>query len=66
MTKRENMGSDRPASSQSTLRSSNVSVASGNIQKTYAMKRKAEEENGVETEENGVRLKVFLNLVLSQ
>lgn len=58
MTKRENLIADRPAPSQSTQRTSNVSVASSNAHKTYAMKRKLEDENGVETEENGI-LKVY-------
>jgi hypothetical protein len=56
MTKRETSVPDRPP----PPRPSPAPVASVNVPKSYAMKRKAvDDENGVETEENGVRLKVW-------
>ena len=57
MTKRETAVLDRPT----PPRPLPAPVASINAPKSYSMKRKAEDNvNGVETEENGVRLKVFV------
>jgi hypothetical protein len=57
MTKREASSiPERPT----PPRPSPAPVASVNTPKSYSMKRKAvDDENGVETEENGVRLKVL-------
>jgi hypothetical protein len=55
MTKRETSVPERPT----PPRTSPAPVASVNTPKSYSMKRKAvDDENGVEIEENGVRLKV--------
>jgi hypothetical protein len=55
MTKRETSVPERPT----PPRPSPAPVASVNTPKSYSMKRKAvDDENGVEIEENGVRLKV--------
>lgn len=55
MTKRETLVPERPT----PPRPAPAPVASVNTPKSYSMKRKAvDDENGVETEENGVRLKV--------
>ena len=55
MTKRETLILDRPP----PPRPSPAPVASATAPKSYSVKRKAvDDENGFETEENGVRLKV--------
>lgn len=63
MTKRESSAPDRPSPSQPT-RPPHAIAGSNSTTRVYSTKRKAEEENGVETEENGVRLKVFSNYFL--
>ncbi len=57
MTKRETSAPERPPPPSQATRSPHV-IATGNVAKVYSAKRKVEEENGVETEENGVRPKV--------
>ena len=57
MTKRESSGPERPSPILPPARSSPRPIVTGTTPRVYT-KRKVEDENGVETEENGVRPKV--------
>lgn len=62
MTKQESSGHDRPSVPAVPTRNPRpASTGSSSAPRVYS-KRKVEEENGVETEENGVRPKVLFIL----
>ena len=61
MTKRESLVPEKPSPSQATRSPHVIPLTGGNTTKVYSVKRKVEDENGVEAEENGIRSKVHFS-----